>query len=141
VFRSLLGLDAERKYRDHGELGYALKDKETPAFAEAATEFTDAIRLRGGAREHGWLMYEFNRAICRIELDPAKTSGMPSSEKVRTGVLEDLLTAAEDGRVAQIIEEERTSIQPWLERNGLSNKDLAPKHPWRSTNYNTRRGE
>jgi hypothetical protein len=129
VFRALLGLDSDRTYRDHGELAYALKDKEEPAYDEAAAEFTNAIHLRGEARDHGWLMFEFNRAICRIELEMAGKSGQASSERTRSEVLADLRTAAQDGRVAHIIATETTSIQPWLERNGLSSDDLMPWQP------------
>ncbi|HEV7333159.1 MAG TPA: hypothetical protein VGN63_19140 [Flavisolibacter sp.] len=71
IFRALIACDVENKYhRNHGQLGYALKDKTNPDYPDAETEFTKAIEIRDRTGKQGkWLLYEFNRAYCRIKIN------------------------------------------------------------------------
>jgi hypothetical protein len=55
VFRALIESEPRRFHRYHGQLGYALKDQSTPAWAEAEAELSTAIEIRGPWQEKGWL--------------------------------------------------------------------------------------
>ena len=70
VFEALIEDDAENKYhRNHGQLGFILKDKLNPDWPRAEAELSRAIEIRDRQGEVGFLAYEFNRALCRIRLD------------------------------------------------------------------------
>ncbi len=80
VFRALIASDPEgRFHRNHGQLGFALKDKEPPDWREAEAELTNAIMIRGDPNVEGYWLYELNRAICRIKLDDLFKEGKPST--------------------------------------------------------------
>lgn len=72
VFEALIGLDeTEEFHRNHGELGYALKDRERPSDADyerARVNLTEAIKRRGDAQRSRFPLYEFNRAFATISL-------------------------------------------------------------------------
>jgi hypothetical protein len=124
IFRSLIRNDVENRFhRNHGQLGYALKDKPAPEWAEAEKELTIAIQLRGSWREHGWVFYEFNRGICRIMIDPDFSADRPSDPDRKSQILEDLRVAAQGKGIMRIISEE-PAIRKWLALNGLTEKDL-----------------
>jgi hypothetical protein len=84
IFRALIASDKDNiYYANHGQLGFALKDKNHPTlddWKEAENELTKAIEIRGSWREKGWLFYEFNRAICRIKLDDNFSKGIKSNK-------------------------------------------------------------
>jgi hypothetical protein len=89
VFRALIASDTAKVYHhNHAELAYALKDKAVPEWAEAEEQLSTAIEMRDRRGEHGYGEYEFNRAICRINLgrDP-------------TEIVADFKRAAEDETV------------------------------------------
>ena len=70
IFEALIEDDAENKYhRNHGQLGFILKDKLNPDWQRAEAELSRAIEIRDRQGEKGFLAYEFNRALCRIRLD------------------------------------------------------------------------
>jgi hypothetical protein len=67
VFRALIASEGDRPFhRNHGQLGYALRDQTQPDLQEADDELTKAIQLRDTAGAGGFLLYEFNRALTRI---------------------------------------------------------------------------
>ncbi|TKJ34599.1 MAG: hypothetical protein CEE38_17140 [Planctomycetes bacterium B3_Pla] len=74
IFEALIDNNArEQFHRNHGQLGYALKDQggkdETKKDWERAyREISKAINLRDREEEKGFLMYEFNRAMCGIKI-------------------------------------------------------------------------
>ncbi len=74
IFEALIDNSAGEKFhRNHAQLGYALKDQGGPDDTKkdwegAYRELTKAIDLRGQEGDEGFLMYEFNRAICSIKL-------------------------------------------------------------------------
>jgi tetratricopeptide (TPR) repeat protein len=69
VMEGLIADDKEQKYhRNHGQLGFILKDMSNPEWKRAEEEFSKAIEIRNRSNEQGYLAYEFNRAICRIRL-------------------------------------------------------------------------
>lgn len=123
VFRALIEADpAHEFHRNHGQLGFALKDKSQPDWAEAEAQLTEAMRIRGSWHENGWLFYEFNRAICRIKLDPQFNQGKPSSPATRERILQDLAA------VAQTDLQDRATKDPdianWMHINNVALSDL-----------------
>ncbi len=74
IFEALIDNNAgEQFHRNHGQLGYALKDRggqdETKKdWEHAYREISKAINLRDREGEKGFLMYEFNRAMCGIKI-------------------------------------------------------------------------
>ncbi len=72
IFEALIAVDQEdneqeKYHRNFAQLGYALKDQQSPDNARAIEVFTKAIEVRDrGADKGSYLLYEFNRAICKI---------------------------------------------------------------------------
>jgi hypothetical protein len=95
VFRALIALDKDgRFFRHFAALGYALKDSNPPQYAEAVEALDKAIAIRGRERlSSGTSLMEWNRAICRIQLDPGYGAGGRSDPRTRERILEDLQLA------------------------------------------------
>jgi len=124
LFRALIKNDVERRYHlNHGQLGFALKDMRTPDFQEAEKELSTAIEIRGPWNEHGWVLYEFNRAICRIMTDPAYAQGQPSEPDRKAMILDDLRVAAHSEGLKKLFASER-AIHGWISLNKVTDKDL-----------------
>ncbi|MBN1583444.1 MAG: hypothetical protein JXA89_22230 [Anaerolineae bacterium] len=69
VLEALIECDTDNKYhRNHGQLGFALKDQPSPDWKRAEQELSTAIEMRDRLKVGGYLVYEFNRALCRIHL-------------------------------------------------------------------------
>jgi hypothetical protein len=116
IFRALIACDHENRYhRNHGQLGYALKDQRKPDYRGAEEELGIAIQIRG---DQGWPYYEANRALCRIVLDAAN-SPSPSSESVKSAIAADLAVAYASPLTAPWVRREK-AVQDWLLRNGLA---------------------
>ncbi|HEV2913523.1 MAG TPA: hypothetical protein VGX92_09595 [Pyrinomonadaceae bacterium] len=123
IFRALVEDDVEGKYhRNYGQLGYALKDQQTPDWAGALAQLNKAIEVRGPWQENGWLYYEFNRALCNIKLDPDYEDGRPSKPEVRDKIVSDLNAAAQY-KLKRLITTD-PDIKEWLKLNGLTSKDI-----------------
>ena len=117
VFEALAESDTERRFhQNHGQLGYALKDKRNPDYAKAETELTTAIEIRGPANKEGWEIYEFNRAICRIKQDVSFREGRQSSPETRDKILADLKIAIQ--AFPDLFGD--SDIRDWLERNKVN---------------------
>jgi hypothetical protein len=124
VFESLINDDPTAKYhRNHAQLGFVLKDQPQPDWRRAEAELSAAIEIRNRQGEQGFLAYEFNRAICRIQL------GYPLEE-----IKKDLEAALGGEKTAgwvrqpdplrapgleSWLERNRQALQPWLERHAL----------------------
>jgi len=121
IFRALIASDINDEYHaNHGQLGYALKDKVDPDWAEAEAELAEAIRLRGDAQASGWWpMYELVRAICRIELDEAYAKRAQSREETKEAILADLKVAGCKPEVEKKIRNDQT-IQDWMAHNNIA---------------------
>jgi hypothetical protein len=117
IFRALIACDNERVYhRNHGELGFALKDKTDPNWEEALSELTTAIEIRGQpASEKGWAVYEAIRAVCRISLDQNYRSEQPSSPETTAKIVADLTVADLDSYARTLLG--KPEIKHWLEIN------------------------
>ncbi|WP_041598487.1 hypothetical protein [Hahella chejuensis] len=124
VFRALVKADPDGRFHmNHGQLGFALKDKVTPEWEDALKELTCAIDIRGGNKEEGWRYYEFNRAICRINLDEAFRNNHPSAPPVRKAIVADLKEAIAHDFTDLIGANE--NIQAWMQLNHVSMADIA----------------
>jgi hypothetical protein len=89
VFEALIA-DEPNRAEYHGQLGFALKDQPTPDFERARKELTTAIDLRGPWDKHGWLFFEFNRALCNINLDPEFQQDLPAKEEIKNAIIADM---------------------------------------------------
>jgi hypothetical protein len=127
IFKALVDADTDGIYHtNRAQLALALKDKTSPTDEDlrlAEELLTKAIEIRDRRQEGGWLIYEANRAWCRIRLDPAFRQQQPSSVETRQQILADLRAAAraEDLRTWLLAE---PLFHAWMELNGLEPRDL-----------------
>jgi hypothetical protein len=95
VFYALIAADTDNKYhRNHGSLGWALKDKSLPDWREAKAELTKAIAIRDRLNIAGWRLYEVNRAVCNIRILQNPRPGDPSPAELAASIEQDLDAAA-----------------------------------------------
>lgn len=115
VFKALIASDEEGRYhRNHGELGFALKDKEPPDYEGAVRELTRAIEIREARQEKGWLNYEFNRALARLAL-----LKRGPNEELEQEILHDLKAAIQDETLKERLKTIK-ELKNWLEKHHLS---------------------
>jgi hypothetical protein len=123
IFRGLVDADSDSQFhRNHAQLGYALKDQATPDWQAALAELNKAIEIRGPWQKSGWLFYEFNRAICNINVDPDYNAGRPSSPEAKNTILADLEAAAGAELKQGLMSD--PAVARWLSLNGVTAKDL-----------------
>ncbi len=90
IFQALIECDKKAVFhRNHGQLGYALKDQDPPDWALARAALDEAIRRRGGPRA-GYVLYEFNRVLCTVALNQKQ----PADPQARESVISDLRAIA-----------------------------------------------
>ncbi|HKS62256.1 MAG TPA: hypothetical protein VJT13_11190 [Xanthobacteraceae bacterium] len=122
IFEALIRNDVENRFhKNHGQLGFALKDKEPPDWAGAERELTKAIEIRDASDEGGWLFYEMNRAICTIMLDPEFEKDQPSDADRKARILADLKAAFQAEELRKLIRAD-AAIKKWMLINHV--KDL-----------------
>lgn len=120
VFIALVASDTEDVFhRNHAQLGYALKDQRSPDWNRAQAELSKAIQLRGIAPEAGFPLYEFNRAICAINLDENFRLSEKSAPELRSRVIQDLHIAWSQEYVRPIFPKEAT-LQNWMKLNDVT---------------------
>ena len=128
LFKALTTADTHGHYFRHfGSLGFALKDKDPPSYAEAVTALSTAIDIRNRQRARGMLVYEWNRAVCEIHLDPAFAAGNASTGKARKQILADLQAAAQQLPARMFDDpddEDASTIGAWLQLNAVAYEDL-----------------
>ena len=128
VFLALMHADPAKKFHMHfGQVEFAYKDQERPQFKEAEDALTQAIQIRGSWQKHNFVLYELNRAICRIQLENEKVEqGIPPTAASKAAILEDLrvLSANEEmaKRVLEGTDRENTAIREWMKRNNIDPK-------------------
>jgi len=124
IFRALADSDLRDEYhQNHGQLGFALKDKKSPDWAEAEKELTKAIEIRGDWRTNGWLFYEFARAICRIHLEEGVQKGKPGASPNREKILADLSALATSDDLLERIQEDQ-AVLDWMSTNHITIESL-----------------
>jgi hypothetical protein len=117
VFEALIAADVEKRYHENwGQLGFALKDRRTPDWKRALEALTTAIRIRGDAATYGYWLYEYNRALCRINTDDDFANNKRSAPNVTKEIRADLAVVREAGREEMF--ERAPELQRWLELNG-----------------------
>lgn len=123
IFEALIESDvAGNFHKNHGQLGYALKDKREPDYAQAEAALTKAIRIRGPWQQAGWVIYEANRAECRIELDAEFKEGKPSTPKNRLRIIEDLTVVATTDDLVEWLD--RPPYSDWMKLNQVNVESL-----------------
>jgi hypothetical protein len=123
VFRALIAADTgNRFHRNHGQLGYVLKDKKQPDWEEAERTLTTAISIRGDAGRNGYPFYELNRAICLIMSDDMFEHKMPSTQTQRERIVNDLRVAVQLGRARL---DYPPQISEWMRLNKVSEIELS----------------
>lgn len=119
IFEALIDSDPDALYhKNHGQLGFALKDKPDPDYAGAHRSLSRAIAIRGDWRESGWIVYEWNRALCAIRLEAQERRGEASPPEVREAILDDLRVASHSDDLVRWTTEEPAMME-WLRRNDL----------------------
>lgn len=120
LFRALALADKKDEFHmNHGQLGFALKDQRQPDWKAAEEELSKAISIRDRLQLEGWLLYEFNRAVCRIQLDPQYQQDVESTAQAKAMILADLRSAVRAPELDLIIAGDPT-IQNWLRLNKLA---------------------
>jgi len=118
VFRALIAADQDDRYhRNHGSLGWALKDKQIPEWQQARDELTRAIQVRDTAKTPGWRVYEANRALCNIHLNNALPPAEATPDIIEL-INADLRTALTDP-FAQSMVQLNADLQRWLAAHPL----------------------
>ncbi|MEU2716787.1 hypothetical protein [Streptomyces sp. NPDC007205] len=118
IFHAIIKTDTSGEFHQaHGQLGYALKDQAVPDWQSALSELSLAIERRGPVMEKGWPLYEFNRALCLINLDSPSEGESPSH--VREQVVADMhaLKQALPDRFYGLTGV--PIVKTWLQRNNL----------------------
>ena len=124
IFKALINADRIETndmpiyHRNFAELGYALKDKSAPNYKEAFEALDRAISIRGSDRGDFWRIYEFNRAVCRMHLDPdfqnnQKTTDTETVEKIRM----DLAAASQNAWIKQNVIANDSDVRKWTQLN------------------------
>lgn len=130
IFQGLLASRyGANRHRYHAQLGYALKDQQEQDWAGARDCLEQAIGL---LKESGRPMspfYQFNWALCTIELDQKSSSS--TDDETRQAIAAALKQGSTFWKLKNaILESER--VQAWLDRNGLSFNSIgliqAPVH-------------
>lgn len=133
IFEALMKNDPEN-HRIHAQLGYALQNKTQPDWSRAEAELSKAIQLRDTSpdeNEKFWV-YEFNRAISRINLDQNFKEGKPSVSKVRDSILHDWFIAnqpeygitKQPDYLARLDKRTKEKFSKWFMLNNISDEDI-----------------
>lgn len=119
IFQGLIDGAPNRSHRYYGQLAYALKDKLTPDYASAETNFRKAISLRGDADLGGRGFYEFGLAVCLINTGPAALQDKPADAARRDEIKELLRKGSE-----AIDPRSEPSVMAWLKTNKIDVKNI-----------------
>jgi len=132
IFISFLDIkEFAEEYSLHAKLGYAYKDKRPPDYIKAKETLSDAIKFRDEFKQKSMdrgfkiddtmkRIYEYNRAICSIMLDPDFNSMPPavSTQSARWEIMNDLILAYQDERARNIIDNDPDpELKSWMELN------------------------
>lgn len=123
VFEALIDSDSENKYhRNHAQLAYILKDKDVKEYERAIEELSKAIAIRDIIGEDRFLIYEFVRAVCRIENDSNFKQGKSFSKEDIELILKDLQKVNQHSYWKQVIageidEDKNKNLIRWIKLN------------------------
>jgi hypothetical protein len=124
VLQALIEVDQHKHYY-FGQLAFALKDSIKPEWHAAKGHFDRAIDLLGDSEAGSWPFYEFNRAICSIQLDQNFADRKPSISTTSKSVVQDLQTAQRGlGGLSWILEQSwNGDVRKWLQLNSVRGLD------------------
>jgi hypothetical protein len=124
VLQALIDVDPHKHYY-FGQLAYALKDRIKPDWHAAKAHFDRAIDLLGNSEAGSWPFYEFNRAVCSINLDANFADGKPSDAASRKAIAQDLRTARRGlGDFGEMLEQPyNVDVRKWQQLNGAPRLD------------------
>lgn len=126
VFYALIAADINNKYhRNHGSLGWALKDKSSPDWRGAEAELTKAITIRDRLNITGWRLYEANRAVCNINILQDPRPGDPTQAELSAAIERDLAAAQNDSYAKPMAEPESPTRDPDIS-NWIHARQQAP---------------
>lgn len=118
IFRALIAADTEnRHHRNHGSLGWALKDQQQPDLDAAKRELTQAVKTRDALGAPGWKVYEANRALCNILQLNAPGAPAPTADDIAS-INADLRVAMTDPFARDMIQLNQV-LQAWLATHPL----------------------
>lgn len=123
IFQALIESDPEGlHHRYRGQLGYALKDQPGAAWEQADAALTKAIELRGPPQK-GWVLYEFNRALCRIAMSRRPAGVRGANDPLRQSILSDLTMAIKGGMKTNVLSD--PTVREWAQDNSVEVDKLA----------------
>jgi len=124
VLEGLIAADTEKQFhRNHGQLGYALKDMEPPDLKRAETQFATAIKIRDQRGVKGYPVYEYSRAECLIRLDaPVDEILAALQPALDWDKIAERLTGKDDlaKDIADWAKKNQARLNPWLEQNAAA---------------------
>jgi hypothetical protein len=127
IFRALIASDPERQFhRNYAELGFALKDQPRPDWAGAEAALDEAIAIRDRLGHKGNRIYEFNRAVARIHLDPDFRAKRASSPEAHDRIVADLMIAGQ-GKYSVRAMKGDPAVAEWAELNSTDIEALIPR--------------
>ncbi|MBN2443723.1 MAG: hypothetical protein JXJ04_20345 [Spirochaetales bacterium] len=130
VFESLIEADKENLYhRNHAQLAYILKDKPQKDYKKAEEELKKAIAIRDKTGKTGFLIYEFNLAVCCIANDPDFQIQKPSSKEQKDKILQNLKKAGTNDFIKDIIKNIESDpkgkiMADWLKYNKVDKNSI-----------------
>lgn len=119
IFEALVRADP-KWHAYHGQLGYALKDQAEPDWRRAKACLDQAVELRGDQVGEG-LYYQFNRALCAINLDANYAGRKPADAATReqvVGILKQARRDLDDDWDNLLATPDAADIRTWLNLNG-----------------------
>jgi hypothetical protein len=124
IFEGLIEGAPNRSHRYYGQLAFALKDKVTPDWSAAESLLRKAIALRSDDDNRGAGFYEFNLAVCLVNLDPEFRNGK-ASEPPRQHEICALIK-----RGATVIDpRSEPTLLRWMTLNSISVQDFEKEAP------------
>ncbi|MCC7223704.1 MAG: hypothetical protein IT273_08250 [Chitinophagales bacterium] len=138
VFNALAESENVESHRALGQLAFALKERAVPDYAGALDNLSKAISLRNKESATGFALYEFNRAVCLINLDGGFKNNQASDTNAQNNIIADLRIAFADLQLNDRLQrnaKERgdrdiITIRKWLIVNRLSADSISPNLKW-----------
>jgi outer membrane murein-binding lipoprotein Lpp len=122
IFQALIESDpAEKQHRYRGQLGYSLKDIPEHDWKGAEAALSKAIEIRGSWQK-GWVLYEFNRALCKIAQMNAVGGSLPTDNNLMKSIIGDLSVTVKGGARELVLRD--PVVKGWMEAHRVSQEDL-----------------
>lgn len=138
VFNALTEASEDAAHRALGQLAFALKERAIPDYQGALENLNKAIAARNKDNSVGFALYEFNRAICTINLDNGFKNNQASDLTTQNNVIADLRIAFADiqlnDRLQKSVKEKGDrdiiTIRKWFIVNKIAAENVSPNLKW-----------